>query len=133
MKTCTPKTGSVISNLDRKNKMNLKLAAKVALSAAAMLLFLITVSACGNTVKAKEYGDEWPLTVNKATVHCWTDWGQSADPLLTLSVGDYYYPLTGYTASYLRANTRILLKDVSTIQIVGKNIHPLRERAKEVC
>ena len=115
--------------------MNLKLAAKVALSAAAMLLFLITVSACGNTVKAKEYGDEWPLTVNKATVHCWTDWEQSAYPLLTLSVGDhhYYYPLTGYTESYLRANTRILLKDVSTIQIVGKNIHPLRERAKEVC
>ena len=107
---------------------------KLVLLVAVASVCLIGTAACGKTVKAKQYGDEWPLQVNKATVHCWTDWDRSAEPLLTIRSGDYHYPLTGYTKSYLQANRpKLMIRDISSIQILGKSISPIQQRAREVC
>ena len=75
---------------------------KMSLLLLAVSVFLITAAACGNTVKSKDYGDEWPFLVSEVSVYCWSDWDRSAEPLLTVSVGDYF-TLTA-ALSYLRAN-----------------------------
>ncbi|MCY4086137.1 MAG: DUF2511 domain-containing protein [Actinomycetia bacterium] len=91
------------------------------------------------TVIADEFGQEWPLTVPSAELYC-EGLGDRLS-IIWVRSGDTYYPLTGFTWTYLAEHRSWMkLRDLEEIwrenpDLPGLRISigPLRDRAFSLC
>ena len=105
------------------------------LSIAVITLVILALSvACGGSpvkVSADEYGAAWPLTVDKAVLHCT---GDEQIQVVWMSAEENYYALTGFSQTYLnRHHPNLQLRPLSMVHRVGKDIGVLIQRAREAC
>ena len=99
-----------------------------------ILVFVgVLAAACSSSgkVSADDYGAAWPLTVDKAVLHCIGD-GQVA--VVWMSAGAQFYPLTGFSKTYLnKHHPNLILRDLSQVHISGRSVSPLIRQAQELC
>jgi hypothetical protein len=102
----------------------------------------LAIIACGDKEVTQDgykdtYGEDWPLTISKVTLHCLGD-GQTN--VVWVESDDVMYPLTGFSMTYLRARTEYqTIVDINSIRRpetsgVGlMSIDTLRKKAREKC
>jgi len=104
---------------------------------------LLVMAGCGDPAKvsAEEFGDAWPLTVDRATLHC------SGGSAVWMSAGGRNYALNGTAMTYLTMRApNLILSDLEMIWRVDPkyniqgaqgtvrvSISPLIERGLTLC
>ena len=97
---------------------------------------VFAASCGGNTLHRDEYGSEWPLTVDEATLGCY---GDSDLPAPYFEVSGVRYPITGWAETILRQRgyeirsiDRIWRNDPD-IPGIKVNLGPWIDRGSDLC